>query len=103
MIRSMLALSLLLGGCSPDLIAERLVTVTLEPPPLVLPAECYREPGRFPAIPVAKDAAGVPGSVLLGTLNAGREAHRREVELRRTCRSALEHVAPSSPRSPPGS
>lgn len=99
-----LALCALLGGCAasigglPEAPAPKLVTVTKEAPAPVFPAECYVDPGRFPDIPVAKDAKGVPGSVVLGTLNAGREAHRTETERRRVCRAAIEKVSPKPPQ-----
>lgn len=101
---AILALTALLGGCAasigglPEAPAPKLVAVTKEAPPPVFPAECYVDPGRFPDIPVAKDAKGVPGSVVLGTLNAGREAHRTEVDRRLVCRAAIEQVSPKPAR-----
>lgn len=100
----MLALCALLSGCAasigalPEPPAPKLVTVTKESPPPVFPSECYVDPEKFPDIPVAKDAKGVPGSALLGTLNAGREVHRTEADRRVVCRAAIEKVSPRPSR-----
>ncbi len=95
----------LLGGCGvhfgdPPKPEVKLVTVTADPPPVVLPAECYSDPRPFPTIPMDKGDRGASVEAVVGTLQRARSAHRETSADKLVCRAAIRERFPeASPKA----